>query len=532
MAAAPIIRTCSLGLALAAVHPAAAQPVEDLAGYVRARAADAEGATANAAAGYARALAAAPGDPVIALRAYRQALAIGDYALASRAAAVLVRDGSAPPDTALLALAIALKTADPAGADRAIDRLERGTFDFLVPATRAWLAFDRGQDAVALLDAEPPNMLARRYTQRHRALLLIAQRRPGEAMVALAPLLATGEDPELRIDAAQLLMRTGERVRARQLLDAGGRGEALGKRAGKGAAAGAAFGISRLLLDLATEVAGEDMAELSIVLARAALLLDPQEDRARVRLAEALSLGGAHAMALAVLAEVRRGSASASAAAAGEVGVLERAGRLEDALERARRLAEARGATAADAQVYGDVLARTGDAAGAARAYGVALARPGGRENWELHYHHGRALDQAGRWDEALAALQRAAALAPDRTEVLAYLGNAQIAHGEDPDGAEALLARAARLDPDDPDIAASLAWAYFRRGDPARALPLLEQAVRGDPSGARANEHLGDVYWRLGRHYEARYAWRAASLGADGAAAKRIEAKLAGGAQ
>ncbi len=535
MVAAPIIRTCSLALALGAALPAAAQAgarrADDPAIYVRARAADAEGASGIAAAGYARALAGAPNDPVIARRAYRQGLAVGDYVLASRAAAVLVRAGSAPPDTALLALALALRSDDPAGATNAIDRLNRGAFDFLAPAMRAWLAFDRGEDAVALLDAEPSSTLARRYTTRHRALLLIAQRRPEEAMVALSSLLAIGEDPDLRIDAAQLLARTGERGMARRLLDTSGSSyDRLRKRIGKGPKPSAAFGISRLLLDLAVEVAGEDMAELSVVLTRAALLLDPDDDRARLHLAEALSLDGADALALSVLAEVQPNSAYASGAAVGKVAALERAGRLPEALERARTLAEARGATAADARTYADLLAETGDHAGAAQAYAEALARTEGDGGWELHYLRGRALDKAGRWDEALAALRRAVALGPEQAEALTYLGNAQVAHGEDPAGAAALLERAAQLDPEDSEIAASLAWAYFQRGDTARALPLLERAVKGDPGDTRINEHLGDVYWRLGRHYEARYAWRAAALHADAEAAKRLQTKLVGG--
>lgn len=60
--------------------------------------------------------------------------------------------------------------------------------------------------------------------------------------------------------------------------------------------------------------------------------------------------------------------------------------------------------------------------------------------------------------------------------------------------------------------------------------MPLLEAAVRADPGGARANEHLGDAYWRLGRRVEARYAWRAAEVTADPDDLARLKAKLADG--
>ena len=39
---------------------------------------------------------------------------------------------------------------------------------------------------------------------------------------------------------------------------------------------------------------------------------------------------------------------------------------------------------------------------------------------------------------------------------------------------------------------------------------------------------HLGDIYWSLGRHYEARYAWRAAALTAEEREQADLAAKIA----
>jgi tetratricopeptide (TPR) repeat protein len=521
-------------LLLAAAPPAHAAPgstASDPTAYVRARAADADGAARAAAAGYAQALLAAPEDEVVAMRAWRQALAAGDYVLASRAGAVLVKAGVAPPDTALLAFAIALKSGDAAGAGRAADLLAKGPFDFLVPALKAWLAFDRGEDAIAVLDAAPGDALARRYTRRHRMLLLIASKRTSEAMAALASTLSMDESEDARIDAAALLGETGARAQARLLL-AGDRPEfeRLRKQLGKRDKPDAAFGASRMFLELAVEIAGEDMAELSVVLTRAALLLDPRDDRARLFLAEALSRDGSHDLALGVLTEVGRNSPFVRGAAAGRVAVLRRAGRAAEALALAGKLASESQATSADSETWGDILLDQGRFDLAAQAYGMAIARKGGEENWLLHYLQGRALDRAGRWGEALPALRRAVALGPDQASALKYLGYAQVARGENIAEAQALLERARVLKPDDAEIADSLAWAYFQRGDVAKALPLLERAVKGDPAAARANEHLGDAYWQLGRHYEARYAWRAAALTAENDATARLDAKLAHG--
>ncbi|MET0307919.1 MAG: tetratricopeptide repeat protein [Sphingomonas sp.] len=477
-------------------------------------------------------MAASPEDEVIALRAYRQALAVGDYSLASRAAAVMVRKGVAPPDTAVLAFAIALHNGDRLGVQNAVQRIGGGPLEFLAPVLSAWLAFDRGEDAVAMLDKTGGSALARRYVGRHRALLLIASRRVDEAMVSLLPMMMNGdEDEDLRIDAARLLGGIGERGRARNLLD-GDRPEIelLRKRIGKGGKVDAAFGASRLFLGLAQDIGKEGMEPLSILLTRSALLLDPNDDRARLYLAEALSESGSGDLALAVLEEVSGKSPFVRGAAAGRVAALRRAGRGAEALRAARAMAQDKHATGADAQTYGDLLADGGQYDAAAAAYRAGLDRKDDGEAWRLYYLQGTALDRAGRWEEALPALRRAVVLAPMEPRALEYLGYAQVERGENLSEAETLLRRAQAIRPNDPSVADSLGWAYYQQGDVTRALPLLEKAARADPAGPRANEHLGDAYWRLGRHYEARYAWSAAAVYADPAVAGRIAGKLASG--
>ncbi|MBJ7444018.1 MAG: hypothetical protein JHD32_06840, partial [Sphingobium sp.] len=72
-----------------------------------------------------------------------------------------------------------------------------------------------------------------------------------------------------------------------------------------------------------------------------------------------------------------------------------------------------------------------------------------------------------------------------------------------------------------------SLGWARYVTGDVAGAVPVLERAAAGAPGDATINEHLGDALWSAGRRYEARYAWAAASLFAQGDGAARIAAKV-----
>lgn len=510
--------------------PATAQA--DTSAYVRARAAAADGRVDAAAAGYAAAMAAAPGDEVVAIRAYRNALASGDLALARRAGAVLKRSDVAPADVSLLDLADAIRSGNRVAADDALGRIGAGPLDFIAPVIRAWLAFDRGSDPFPILDNASEGGLSRRYIAEHRALLLIASKRTDEGLAALRA--AMGADPgsiDLRWDAAMLLNATGGRKAARTVLD----GDdilmaALRDRPRGGIKPGAAFGASRALTRLAADIADQQAGTLMIVLTRAALSLDPGDDRARLLLAEALRGEQAYGSALVVLEAVPQGSAFHAQAQAERIELIRARGEGATALGLAAALAQRANATAADRQRYADLLVEEGRDAEAAVIYGAVLASAGSEATWIHHLQVGGALERANQWPAALPHLRKAAELAPEQAVALNYLGYAMVDRGENLGEAQALLERASKLRPDDPAITDSLGWAYFRAGNVARALPLLEQAAQGDPSSPTINEHLGDAYWKSGRRYEARYAWRAASLYAEGEQKNRIAAKLSDG--
>jgi tetratricopeptide (TPR) repeat protein len=520
-------------LALAgAAAPASADVPDSLAAYVRARAADAAGDSTAAAAGYRTALLASPDNPVVAMRAYREALVAGDMALARRAAGVLETAGTAPPDSNLLDVADAIRHRQWPVADAAADRLAIGPLDFLGPVIKAWIAFERkASTPQAMLDTDARNPLTRRFMVENHALLSIAGGQEDAGLNALRALFGAGNDSaNVRIAAAQLLARRGRRADAQALLD----GDdpvlvAVRDRLGRGAKPGATFGVSRLFVRLAADLVEGDARPLAILLCRAALEIDPADDRARLTLAGALSNDGAHDRALALLGAIDAQSPYAAAARAMAITTLSRAGDQGAALARAEAAAGARTATSDDAQRLGDLLVGAGRYADGAAAYAAAMAR-GGADDWTLNLQRGGALEQAGRWDEGLPYLQRAADLAPQQAHALNYLGYAQVERGENLDAARALLERASSLQPDDPSITDSLGWAYVRSGEVAKAVPLLERAARAEPGDATINEHLGDAYWALGRRYEARYAWRAAAVYADGKDAARLTGKLAAG--
>ncbi len=232
----------------------------------------------------------------------------------------------------------------------------------------------------------------------------------------------------------------------------------------------------------------------------------------------------------AVLAGIPKDDAFSPSAMALRIVLLQRGGDVAGAIDLARGQAASQPSNVAAQRQYADLLLDTGRAREAAAAYATAIERAGAGAEWTLYLQRGAALDQAGDWAAARPILVRAVELGPEEPAALNYLGYADIEHGGDVASATRMLERAHSLAPKDPAIADSLGWAKFRRGDLTGALPLIEGAAREAPDDVEINEHLGDVYWAAGRRYEARYAWRAASVSATGADATRLANKVANG--
>lgn len=534
---APIIPICKSLLAAGAAalwvsSPAfAAAAPDDLAAYLNARAADANGDARDAARSYALALAGAPGNPVIALRSYRAALDAGDTALADRALDVLTNAGAAPADGVITTFAGAVARADKRAADDAIDRLDSTPLAFLSPVLRAWQAYDRGSgDPVAQL-ATAKSSIGRRYFAENRALLLIAVGKTSDGLTAVLALLGPDQASyDFRVNAAQLLWAKGDNQAAQKLL--AGKDTVLSAlRAEPGKVTpGLAFGASRLFDRLASDLSHGDPTPLSIALARASLRLDDRDDRARLLLAQALEQKQETSLALAALDGINPKGPFAGIARAARVAVLDDAGDKAKALTAAEQINQSPGASWLDAQRYGDALVaakRYGDAAG---AYAEAIRRAGDDAGWALYLQKGGALEQAGDWPQARVSLAKAVELAPDEPLALNYLGYAELEHGGDVATAFRLIEKASTLKPADPSITDSLGWAYFQLGQTARALPLLERAAQAQPADETIHEHLGDAYWKSGRFFEARYAWRAAAVTADSADKARLMTKIADG--
>ena len=90
------------------------------------------------------------------------------------------------------------------------------------------------------------------------------------------------------------------------------------------------------------------------------------------------------------------------------------------------------------------------------------------------------------------------------------------------------MIQRAVAGSPDAGYIIDSLAWAYYRLGRFQDAVAPQEKASQLMPVDPVVTDHLGDIYWAVGRKREAQFQWRRAlSYDPDDTEKARIQRKL-----
>jgi len=146
----------------------------------------------------------------------------------------------------------------------------------------------------------------------------------------------------------------------------------------------------------------------------------------------------------------------------------------------------------------------SGDLRGAAAILqrAVALA-PGFAES---HLQLGIVYAEAREYELARGELQRVVELVPQEAVGWGQLGKLYLTTVR-LEEAEQALRRAVELRPGYPPYLAMLAETYRQRGDPAaaaRAIPLFEEAIRGNAGEPDTHYRLGLLLQRLGRHREA----------------------------
>ncbi len=476
-----------------------------------------------------------------------------------RAFAAAVMDGRADaariarrlPDDQLAVLLLAGADAQAGRWERSEARLRalprQGTAQILQPMLVAWAQAGRGATDSALATLRPwtEEGRLRGVAGLHAAMIADLGGRPRDAERLLRGALAQTPEPSLRVATigAGILARAGQAAEGAALFDAmtagaedaalaagpAARTAALGGRP----VASATEGMAEAEVALGSALRAQGLPEPALVLARLALRLRPGFGPAVLLLAESLADERHWDGALAALDAVPPGDGLAPLVALRRAALLEGAGRTDEALAALRALGAAEPGAAQPPAQRGDILRARNRFPEAAEAYAEAIARaaPAAASGWSLHYARGIALERSGRWPDAEAAFRRALALSPDQPYVLNYLGYTWVDRGENLDEARRMLERASAQRPNDGNIADSLGWAMFRQGDLPGALRTLERAVEIESRSATINDHLGDVYWTLGRRTEARFQWgRALDLDPEPDEAERLRNKLRDG--
>jgi len=483
-----------------------------------------------------------PGAANVTRRAWELALAAGNQARALQLARQLGPGSPADPEIAITRLIDLVLRKDWAAAAAQRKLLgNQGWPTVAGPIIDAWLALAAGDQGAALAGLDPARAqgFMRGYVAEQRAHMLAGLGRWDEAAAAYRQARAAGGPAVafLRQGQADALAMAGRKDEALAVLYPSDRQTAVarakleaGNRLGL-LAPDTRTGLAWMFIRLSGDLARERAEPLSLLFARLATFLAPEQPLAWYTAADVLGRSGQTQAALAALDRVGSGAGMEEMVRARRADVLDAAG---DGAAAGALLAQAAGApnaTSEDLVSLANWHQRAGRHAEAARIYGTAIDRFGpalGASAWNLHFLRGMMRDRAGDWAGAQADLRTALSLFPDEPAVLNYLGYTLMERGEQMEAARTMIEKAAQLRPGDGGIIDSLGWLQLRTGQVDQAVATLERAVGLEPEDATMIGHLGDALWQQGRRIEARFRWREALAFADDADEKRrLQARL-----
>ena len=289
-------------------------------------------------------------------------------------------------------------------------------------------------------------------------------------------------------------------------------------------------GLSEVFYSVAAALKGEASDGFTLVYSRIAQFLRPDNSEAILLTAGLLDSQGQHDLAIEAYGAIARTDPAYFTAQQGRAQALYSAGQYDAGIEAMKQLVAAHPDLLEAQASLADLLRRQERYAEALPVYdaAIALLKDPKPRNWAIFYMRGVCNERTGHWDKAEADLREALTLRPDEPEVLNYLGYAMIERNEKLDDALAMIKRAVAARPDDGYIVDSLSWGYYRTGHYAEAVPIAERASQLMPVDAVVTDHLGDIYWSVGRKLEAQFQWhRALSFNPDPKDEVRIKRKL-----
>lgn len=292
----------------------------------------------------------------------------------------------------------------------------------------------------------------------------------------------------------------------------------------------AADGAAEVFYTVAGALRGEAQASYTLLYARAAEALRADHVDAILLSAGLLDQMERYDLAVETYERVPADHPSFHVAEIGRAEALEQSGREERAIEVLRALAETHGDQAVVHITLGDMLRglERYDAATPAYDRAIALFSEELESHWVVYFARGITHERSDRWPQAEADFRKALELNPGQPSVLNYLGYSFIEMEENLAEAMQMIREAVAARPESGHIVDSLGWGLYRLGRYEEAVEHMERAAELLPVDPIVNDHLGDVYWAVGREVEARFQWqRALSFDPEPEEAERIRRKL-----
>ena len=474
---------------------------------------------------FSRALVQSPLDVVLSEQAMSAFLAVGDVSKAQILAKALNPGLNSHPLAGILLLTQSFQTENykaalaqlesTSVAGAAVDDLLKGW---------ALMGLGRVGDALKSFDTASKEQGMRSFGLYQKALAfsLVGDFESAEAIFSVKDQTLVAVSFRASLARAQILVQLDRSIDAINFLndlygeDAGQEVRAMIAQLQAGAAVdfdvvrSGSEGAGEVLFFLALALQNGEGNDGRLLYTRLASYLAPNNMNALLLSAKLLEGLGNYGLAIEAYDAVPRSHPAFVSAELGRAQALSKIGKIEMGIEVLGQLAESFPNLRQVHATLGEFLRQDGQYERAIVSYDIAIdmidhSMP---EHWYVHYVRGTAHDRLGDWELGLRDFDRALSLSPNQFQVLNYVGYSLVERGERLEEALSMIERAVVAQPKAGYILDSLGWAQFRLGYYEGAIVHMERAVELMATDPVVNNHLGDVYWAVGRKTEARFQW------------------------
>lgn len=389
--------------------------------------------------------------------------------------------------------------------------------NLLLPILRAWVLLGQGRypDARALLETLPEKNAIQNFILYQKALIADIGRQDQDAARAYDVLLQ-GEVRSYRLvqSASSFYLRIGRREKAEAMVANFNIGHPRLKieLSKDSPISNATDGVAEFLMETASLLYGRRLEESAMMYLNLALYLRSDLSYARYLLGLIQDERGDHDAAIRSFESIPKGLFYEDAQSS-IVRALVKAERTEDAKRELNARIHKEPKDTEALSLLGDIALQAKDYRAAADYYTrvIEAGDAAQADRWAWYFTRGIAYERLNQWDKAEPDFTKALELSPNHPEVLNYLAYSWIIKGKNIERAKEMLETALTARPADAHIIDSYGWALYTLGDYENAVVFLERAVLLMSKDPTVNDHLGDVYWRLGRTREAKFQWERA---------------------